>query len=246
MSVKPYSDNNESKKSQVRSMFNNIAHRYDFLNHFLSAGIDRYWRKKALLFLKDKDHSSILDIATGTGDFAILAYKMLQPVTVTGIDISEKMLALGNKKIAGKMPGAKIKLITGDSENLDFKDHTFQVVTVAFGVRNFENIEKGLSEMYRVLKPGGWMVILEFSKPVIFPVKQLFGLYFKYILPLIGTIISTDTKAYRYLPESVNLFPEGKNFIRMLEKTGFINCSFKPLTFGIATNYTARKPSLLQ
>ncbi|MFO7657065.1 MAG: bifunctional demethylmenaquinone methyltransferase/2-methoxy-6-polyprenyl-1,4-benzoquinol methylase UbiE [Bacteroidales bacterium] len=241
MSVKPYSDNQESKKTQVKAMFNKIAHRYDFLNHFLSAGIDRYWRKKALRFLKDKDHAGILDVATGTGDFAIQAYKMLQPDMVTGIDISEKMLAYGKQKIAKKLPGAKISLITGDSEDLEFNDHTFDAVTVAFGVRNFENPEKGLSEINRVLKPGGWLVILEFSNPGKFPVKQLFGMYFKYLLPFIGTLVSTDTKAYRYLPESVTQFPEGENLVRMLEKAAFTNCRFEPLTFGIATIYTAQK-----
>lgn len=225
-------------------MFDNIARRYDFLNHLLSLGIDRYWRKKAVGFLKDKKSFTILDVATGTGDLAITAYKILKPEKIIGIDLSEKMLEIGRNKIAHKLPDAKIELQRGDSENLNFEDNVFDAVTVAFGVRNFENLEKGLAEIYRILIPGGWFVILEFSKPHHFPVKQLYGFYFKRILPFIGRIFSKDTGAYKYLPESVMVFPDGDNLIRYLGRAGFTSCSFRPLTLGIVTIYTAQKPLL--
>ncbi|NOQ26375.1 MAG: bifunctional demethylmenaquinone methyltransferase/2-methoxy-6-polyprenyl-1,4-benzoquinol methylase UbiE [Bacteroidales bacterium] len=222
-------------------MFNNIARRYDFLNHFLSLGIDNLWRKKAIKCISSiASNPLILDVATGTGDLAIAALK-LNPQKVIGIDISTEMLNVGIKKIKRKGYQNLIELKKGDSENLEFDDNTFDGITAAFGVRNFENLDKGLSEMYRVLKPKGKIVILEFSKPRVFPVKQFYNFYFKAILPLLGKIISKDDSAYTYLPESVNQFPERELFIQKLEQVGFKNCSFKPLSFGIASLYWAYK-----
>ena len=239
--ITPYKDNKSGKKEQVAQMFNNIARHYDFLNHFLSFGIDKIWRKKAIKCLKDiSPNPVILDVASGTGDLAIAALK-LNPEKVIGIDISEEMLNVGIKKIRRKGYQDVIELKKGDSENLEFENDFFEGITVAFGVRNFENLNKGLSEMHRVLKPGGKAVILEFSKPKVFPVKQIYNFYFKAILPLVGKIISKDNSAYTYLPESVNRFPERDLFINELEKVGFRNCTFMPLSFGIATIYIANK-----
>ena len=225
-------------------MFDNIAPRYDFLNHFLSMGIDNHWRKKAIRLLKkelrDVKSPVILDIATGTGDLAIEAVK-LKPKKIIGVDIAEKMLAVGKEKIKAKKLDNVIEFQPGDSENLSFEDNTFDALTVSFGVRNFEHLEKGLSEMLRVLKPGGVAVIVEFSRPVTFPVKQLFSFYFHYILPLIGKIFSKDQFAYKYLPESVSAFPQGSEFLKILEKTGFKNGKAIPLTFGICSIYMSRK-----
>jgi demethylmenaquinone methyltransferase/2-methoxy-6-polyprenyl-1,4-benzoquinol methylase len=228
------------KKQQVRSMFNNIAHRYDFLNHFLSAGVDYHWRKKAIKLIGQKHPKTILDVATGTGDLAITALR-IKPEKIVGIDIAEDMLDVGRNKLKKKDTENIISLEKGDSENLQFDAFTFDAVIVAFGVRNFENLEKGLSEMYRVLNKGGQVMILEFSKPKAFPVKQLYAFYFKYILPSLGKIISGDQSAYTYLPESVGEFPDGENFLNILKNIGFIQVSRKPLTFGIASIYTGRK-----
>ncbi len=222
-------------------MFNNIARRYDFLNHFLSLGIDNIWRRKAINCIKDiPSNSIILDVASGTGDLAIAALK-LNPLKVIGIDISKEMLNVGIKKIRRKGYQDIIELKLGDSENLKFDNNKFDGITAAFGVRNFENLEKGLSEMYRVIKPKGKIVILEFSKPRVFPIKQFYNFYFKVILPLLGKVISKDNSAYTYLPESVNQFPERELFIKKLEQVGFKQCSFKPLSFGIASLYWAYK-----
>ncbi len=221
-------------------MFNSIAGRYDFLNHFLSAGIDQSWRRKAIRMLGNHHPQTILDVATGTGDLAIEAMK-LKPKKVIGIDIAEDMLAIGRKKINEKGFEQIISLETGDSENIQFADHTFDAVMVAFGVRNFENLEKGLAEMYRVLTNGGEVIILEFSMPEKFPVKQLYIFYFKYILPSLGRIISGDKSAYTYLPESVSKFPAGTEFINILKKTGFTQTNVKKLTFGIASIYSGKK-----
>lgn len=239
--ITPYKDNTSGKKEQVAQMFNNIARRYDFLNHFLSLGIDKIWRKKAVRYLKDvKPNPTILDVASGTGDFAIATLK-LSPQKVVGIDISEEMLNIGIQKIRKKKLDHIIELKKGDSENLEFEEQSFDGLTVAFGVRNFENLSKGLAEMCRVLRPGGKAVILEFSKPKIFPVKQIYNFYFRFVLPFIGKIVSKDNAAYTYLPESVNQFPEREDFIHELKKVGFKECIFKPLSFGIATIYVARK-----
>jgi len=240
MTVIPYKENVGGKKEQVATMFNNISKKYDFLNHFLSLGIDIVWRKKAIRLLKDSQPKQILDIATGTGDFAIAALK-LNPDKVTGIDISEGMLAVGKEKIKSKGLQDKIELKLGDSENLEFNDNTFDAYTVGFGVRNFENLEKGLSEMLRVLKPNGTAIILEFSKPKAFPIKQLYNFYFNKVLPGIGKLVSKDDSAYTYLPESVNAFPDGDKFISILTKVGYKNPKNIPLMFGIASIYKASK-----
>ncbi len=239
MTVIPYKDKQGSKKEQVATMFDNISENYDFLNHFLSAGIDIIWRKKAIKLLKQDQPKLILDIATGTGDFAIEALS-LNPDKIIGIDISEGMLAVGRKKMIKKNI-KNIEMVSGDSEGLQFEDNKFDAVIVAFGVRNFEHLEKGLEDMFRVLKPGGKAVILEFSKPSKFPMKQLYNFYFKYILPVIGKIISKDNSAYTYLPESVQQFPDGSSFINILNKTGFKQTQCKALTFGISSIYTGVK-----
>lgn len=240
MTVVPYKEKEGSKKTQVAEMFNNISRRYDFLNHFLSLGIDIIWRKKAIKELRAHQPGRILDIATGTGDFAIEALA-LKPEKVIGVDISEGMLEMGRKKIARRNLQDKIDLRMGDSEKLLFNDNTFDAVIVAFGVRNFENLEKGLADMFRVLKPGGKVVVLEFSTPVRFPMKQLYSFYFKYILPGIGRFISKDKAAYTYLPESVKAFPNGPFFTSILDKVGFKKTICKPLTFGICSIYTGIK-----
>jgi len=221
-------------------MFNNISKKYDFLNHFLSMGIDILWRKKAIRMLKESQPKQILDIATGTGDFAIEALK-LNPTKVTGIDISKGMLAVGNQKIKKKGLENVIELKLGDSENLEFNDNTFDAYTVGFGVRNFENLEKGLTEMLRVLKPNGTAIILEFSKPKAFPIKQIYNFYFNKMLPGIGKLVSKDNAAYTYLPESVDAFPDGQEFTTILEKIGYKNTKTTVLMFGIASIYKANK-----
>lgn len=238
--VKPYKDQQGSKKEQVARMFDSIAYKYDFLNHFLSMGIDKLWRKKAISKLKKRNIQKLLDIATGTGDFAIEASR-IPNIRITGVDISEQMLEEGRRKIKKKGLSEKIELLKGDSEQLNFADQSFDAITVAFGVRNFENLQLGLKEMYRVLKPGGIVVVLEFSKPVSFPFKQLYNFYFKYILPVIGRLVSKDRTAYTYLPESVSQFPDGKKFTGQLEMAGFKNSQFEMLTMGVATIYTGEK-----
>ncbi|WP_347158319.1 bifunctional demethylmenaquinone methyltransferase/2-methoxy-6-polyprenyl-1,4-benzoquinol methylase UbiE [Pontibacter chitinilyticus] len=240
MAVVPYKDQNENKKQQVATMFNNIAGKYDFLNHFLSAGIDIIWRKKAVSLLQAQKPKLVLDIATGTADFAIEALS-LHPDKVVGVDISEGMLAVGREKLLKRGLSDKIELKYGDSENLPFADNTFDAITVAFGVRNFENLAKGLAEMNRVLKPGGTAVVLEFSKPRAFPMKQLYQFYFKNILPVVGKIVSKDNAAYTYLPESVQAFPDGQEFINIFEAVGFKSTKWHSLTFGISSIYTGKK-----
>lgn len=237
--VTPY-QTADSKKEQVASMFNNIAHKYDFLNHFLSLGIDILWRKKAIRLLKSVQPKKMVDIATGTGDFAIEALK-LNPDHVTGVDISVGMLEMGRKKLKKRNLDSRIDLIEGDSENLPFEDGEFDALTVGFGVRNFQNLEKGLKEMNRVVKVGSKSAILEFSKPKKFPIKQIYNFYFLKILPGIGKIFSKDNAAYTYLPESVNAFPEGKEFIEIMERCGYKNCKQFPLMFGIASIYLGEK-----
>lgn len=221
-------------------MFDSISGKYDFLNHFLSLGIDIMWRKKAIRMLQELAPKKILDIATGTGDFAIESLK-LNPEQVIGVDISEGMLDVGRVKMKKKGLDHVISLESGDSENLRFTDNNFDAVIVAFGVRNFENLELGLKEMNRVLRPGGKAVILEFSKPTIFPFKQLYNFYFRWILPKIGKLVSKDNAAYTYLPESVKEFPFGKDFLNVLAKTGFKNAKCKPLTLGISSIYVGEK-----
>ena len=221
-------------------MFDNIAPKYDFLNHFLSFGIDKAWRRKAIRLLMKKRPENILDVATGTGDFAIEALKT-GAQEIIGVDISEEMLAVGRAKVKDLGIGNRITLQKGDSEELTFPDCSFEAVTVAFGVRNFENLSKGIDELHRVLKPGGVVCILEFSKPARFPVKQFYGFYSFYILPFFGRLFSKDNSAYRYLPESVEGFPDGEEFLSVLIKSGFSQTLQYRLTFGVATIYIGTK-----
>lgn len=239
--VKPYENDEASKKGQVTKMFDNIAPYYDYLNRLLTVGIDIIWRRKAIKELKSKDPKRILDIATGTADLAIEAAKQLNPDSIIGMDISSEMIGVGNKKISKRKLENLITLELGDSEALRYEDNAFDAITAGFGVRNFENLEKGLSEMYRVLDHNGKMVILEFSRPTIFPFKQAFNIYFKNILPVIGKIKSKDPKAYKYLYESVQVFPDYHNFAAILKKIGFTDVKWKPLSFGICTIYSAKK-----
>jgi demethylmenaquinone methyltransferase/2-methoxy-6-polyprenyl-1,4-benzoquinol methylase len=240
MQVVPYKEESASKKEQVARMFDNISHRYDFLNHFLSMGIDKGWRKKAIKILKPLQPKYLLDVATGTGDFAIQALK-LNPEKITGIDISSGMLEVGRKKMQDQGVASIIEMIQADSENLPFQENNFDAVTVAFGVRNFENLKLGLGEILRVMKPGALLVVLEFSRPRRFPFKQVYNFYFKTILPKLGNWISRDKAAYTYLPESVDAFPDGDDFLNVLKEVGYKNVSCKPLTFGISSIYTAQK-----
>lgn len=238
--VKPYQTEG-SKKQQVSNMFDRIAPYYDFLNRLLSLGIDTLWRKKAINLLKSDRPQKILDVATGTADVAIEAAKRLSPNQIVGIDISTEMLEVGRKKIKRKGLQEIITLEEGDSENLPFEDNTFDALTVAFGVRNFENLELGLREMQRVLKPGGKVVILEFSRPTTFPFRQLYHFYFKNILPFIGKFTSKDPKAYRYLYESVQAFPDGDQFLNILTQTGYKSNRCIPLTLGVCSIYLGEK-----
>ncbi len=228
------------EKEYVRSLFNNIAYRYDLLNHLLSGGIDLYWRRKAVEILSDIQPKRILDVATGTADFAI-ATTRLNPVEVVGVDISESMLEIGRGKIRQKKLTDTIRLESGEAENLKFENNHFDAAIVAFGARNFEFLDKGLSEMYRVVRNGGKIIVLEFSKPRSFPFKQLYFFYFKNVLPFVGRLISKDKEAYQYLPDTVMKFPEGKNFLLRLQTAGFSDLNEKRLTFGIATIYSGVK-----
>lgn len=239
--VTPYNNGQATKKEQVADMFNNISKTYDFLNHFLSLGIDIIWRKKAINELKKDQPKNILDVATGTGDFAFEALSILKPEKITGVDISAGMLEIAKQKIAKRNLGHLFEVKLGDSEKLPFADDTFDAVTVAYGVRNFENLEAGLADIFRVLKPGGKAVVLEFSKPKAFPIKQLYNFYFNYITPGIGKLFSKDSRAYSYLPESVAAFPDGKNFTNLMDKVGYKNTKARPLAFGICSIYTGVK-----
>jgi len=240
MSVVPYKDKDGSKREQVAEMFDNISPKYDLLNHLLSGGVDIYWRKRAIKLLKKRQPKVILDIASGTGDFAIEALS-LNPEKIVGVDISEGMLAVGREKIKKLGKQDIITLQSGDSESLSFADNYFDAVIVSFGVRNFQNLLAGLTEMNRVMKSDGMCVVVEFSKPKSFPFKQFYNFYFKYILPLIGKTVSKDSSAYTYLPESVQAFPDGADFLEIYKKAGFKNTKCIPLTFGICTIYTGQK-----
>lgn len=240
MQVTPYKDSDSQKKQQVEQMFDNIAQKYDFLNHFLSMGIDKLWRKKAIRILSGFKAQTILDVASGTGDFAIAAAK-LKPEKIIGFDISEQMLNVGRVKVKKIGLDSLIEFQKGDSEAMPFQDEKFDAITVAFGVRNFENLENGLKEFKRVLKPDGVAIILEFSKPKYFPMKQLYLFYFFGILPVIGRLVSKDSSAYSYLPESVMAFPDDQKFLSILNKVGFSCARQKRLSFGIATIYIAQK-----
>lgn len=239
--VVPDKDSLLCKKEQVAGMFDNIALRYDFLNRFLSAGIDISWRKKAINQLKEIKPKQILDVATGTADVAIMMTKILDAEKITGIDISNGMLEIGRQKINKLELNNKIELINGDSEAINFNDNSFDAVTVAFGVRNFQNLEVGLAEIKRVLKPGGKIVILEFSHPDLPIIKTIYRLYMSIITPGIGKLFSKNKGAYQYLDESIKKFPEGKQFIEVLNKTGYQNTYSKTLSLGICSIYCGKK-----
>ena len=239
--VTPYGQESGEKKEQVGNMFDKIAPYYDFLNHFLSLGVDIWWRKKAISHLKAAKPQYILDVATGTADLAIEMSQQLNPTQIIGMDLSANMVEIGEKKLNKKGLDQKIKLEVGDSENLHYTTEQFDAVTASFGVRNFANLKIGLSEMHRVLKNDGQLMILEFSKPKMFPFKQLYNFYFKNILPLVGRFTSKDPKAYQYLYESVQAFPDYEKFEEVLRSVGFKDVKWKPLTLGICTIYTAIK-----
>lgn len=239
--ITPYQSQEATKKEQVATMFNNISGTYDFLNHFLSLGIDILWRKKAIKELKAIKPRVMLDVATGTGDFAFEAINILKPEKIIGVDISEGMLDVARKKIAERNLQHIFSVQMGDSEGLHFPDNHFDAITVAFGVRNYQNLEKGLADMYRVLKPEGKIVILEFSKPRAFPIKQGYNFYSQQVLPFFGKVFSKDSRAYTYLPESVAAFPDGEDFIKLMDKVGFKKSKDIRLTFGISAIYTGVK-----
>lgn len=242
--IVPFSDEKRSKKEQVADMFDQIAFRYDFLNRFLSGGIDVYWRKKAIGKLKSLQPKQVLDVATGTADVAMMTMKYLNPDKITGIDISAGMLDFGRKKISKAGLNGRIELLQADSENLPFSDNSFDAVTVAFGVRNFEHLQAGLAEMLRVLKPGGKLVVLEFSKPKAGWFKLLYRFYMNIITPGVGKFFSKNKNAYQYLNDSVQAFPEGQDFLNILNQTGFNNSELDRLSMGISTIYTGTKPML--
>ncbi len=239
--VVPYRHSQLTKKEQVAGMFDDIAGRYDFLNRFLSVGIDLIWRKKALAYLKEIQPKKILDVATGTADVAIMAVDILQPDKITGIDISDGMLEVGRNKILKLKLQHRIELLNGDSETINFESNSFDAVTVAFGVRNFQNLEKGLSEIFRVLRPGGRLVILEFSKPTAPVISSFYNFYMKRVTPFLGKLFSKNRCAYQYLDESIKAFPEGKKFLQILDKLGYIHLQYKPLSLGICSIYCADK-----
>ena len=239
-SIKPYS-NEGAKGEQVERMFDQIAHSYDFLNHTLSLGIDRSWRKAAIDSLKPYAPQRILDVATGTGDFALMAVDRLQPQSLIGADLSEGMLSVGREKVERAGKSDIITLQKEDCMALSFEDNTFDAVTVAYGVRNFEDLDRGLREMLRVLKPGGRLVIIELTSPVRFPMKQLFWLYAHVWMPLVGKLISRDSRAYSYLPATMEAFPQGEVMQGIIEKAGFQSVKFRRFTFGLSTLYTAEK-----
>jgi len=238
--ITPYKDSNLGKKQQVKQMFDNISDGYDSLNKVISMGSDMKWKKKIVSLIQKKEPSKILDIATGTGDLAIMLSDT-RAKEIIGIDISEGMLKVGRKKVESKNLSDRITLIQADSENLPFEDNYFDVITVAYGIRNFETLEKGLSEIYRTLKPNGTFVILETSVPTKFPFKQGYKLYCNFLLPLIGKLFSKDKKAYGYLSESASNFPFGEELNNILRKIGFIEVEDKPQMFGAATIYISSK-----
>lgn len=239
--VVPYKESGLSKKQQVAGMFDDISGKYDFLNRFLSAGTDLGWRKKAIAQLNILKPKIMLDVATGTADVAIMAYNMLKPDKITGIDISDGMLEVGRKKINKLDLQGNIELLNGDSEAISFNDNTFDAITVAFGVRNFQHLETGLEEMKRVLKPGGKLVVLEFSKPRMPFVRSLYDFYMKMVTPRMGKLFSRNRDAYKYLDESIRKFPEGKQFVAILDKLEYKSTYFKSLSLGICSIYCGTK-----
>lgn len=238
--VKPY-DAESGKKNQVEKMFDNISGKYDFLNHLLTAGIDKIWRKNLIKIMAKENPKMVLDVATGTGDLAIQASKMLKDIKITGLDISQGMLDVGIKKIDKLNLNDRIQMIYGDSEKMPFENNTFDAIMVSFGVRNFENLDKGLKEMNRVLKPGGSLLILEFSNPKNKLFRSVFNMYFKYVLPLIGRLTSKDPKAYKYLFESVQAFPAYEDFLKIMDKADFKSNNYKIQSLGICSIYHGKK-----
>jgi demethylmenaquinone methyltransferase/2-methoxy-6-polyprenyl-1,4-benzoquinol methylase len=238
--IKPYKDSELGKKEQVAQMFDNISENYDDLNRVISLGIDIKWRKKVVEIVGKNNPKQILDIATGTGDL-VLMMASLNPDRIVGLDISSGMLEVGKRKIEKAKLSNKIEMIVGDSEEIPFNENSFDAITVSFGVRNFANLDKGIKEIARVLKPTGVLVILETSNPTKFPFKQGYKFYTNFILPIIGKIFSKDKVAYSYLSESANSFPFGEAFNNILQKNGFTNTKDTPVTFGVATIYTASK-----
>ena len=238
--IKPYKDSELGKKEQVAQMFDNISENYDGLNRVISLGIDVSWRKKVVKLVSEVNPKKILDIATGTGDLVLMMAE-LNPDKIVGLDISPGMLEVGKQKVNKANLSDKIEMVVGDSENIPFEDNTFDAITVSFGVRNFENLDKGLTEIYRVLRPGGKFVVLETSNPTKFPFKQGYKFYTNFILPVIGKLFSKDKVAYSYLSESANSFPFGEAFNNILTKNGFKNANSLPVTFGVASIYTSTK-----
>jgi demethylmenaquinone methyltransferase / 2-methoxy-6-polyprenyl-1,4-benzoquinol methylase len=238
--IKPF-ETEEGKKKQVGKMFDTIAPRYDFMNRFLSAGIDKSWRKKAIDMFKEDHPENILDVATGTADMSIMAYKILKPQKITGIDISEKMLDVGRQKIEKEGLTGYIELLGGDGETIKFNDNTFDAVMVAFGVRNFENLEKGLSEIFRVLKPGAKLVVLEFSKPKMPGIRSLYNFYMTVLAPQLAGLFKQNKKAYQYLNKSAKAFPDRNQFVTILNNIGYSDTFFKSLSLGICCIYVGRK-----
>jgi demethylmenaquinone methyltransferase/2-methoxy-6-polyprenyl-1,4-benzoquinol methylase len=238
--ITPYNTSTD-KKEQVAEMFDHIAPQYDFLNQVLSFGIHKSWRRRTIKKLRALKPRVMMDVATGTGDLAIEAVRQLSPDKIVGVDISEGMMKFGRGKVKQLKLDHIISFESGDSENLPFPENSFDAVTVGFGVRNFAHLQKGIDGMYRVLKPGGMLVVLEFSKPHQFPMKQGYAFYSRFILPLIGRMFSRDKRAYSYLPESIAAFPEGPKFLEVMKKSGFSDVSWQPLTFGIASIYVGRK-----
>lgn len=239
--ITPYTQSEKSKKEQVTEMFDRVAGKYDFMNRFLSANLDIIWRKKAINTLKNHEPKQIIDIATGTGDLAIMMYKMLSPQKITGIDISAQMLEIGRQKVNRHGLSGNIVLQKGDSESLPFADNSFDAATASFGVRNFENLEKGLSEMYRVLNSGGQLMILEFSKPKSLVFSSLYKFYMNVVAPGVAQVFTKNRKAYQYLNKSSVAFPEREAFLQILKAAGFRNTSYKPLSLGICCIYRAEK-----
>jgi demethylmenaquinone methyltransferase/2-methoxy-6-polyprenyl-1,4-benzoquinol methylase len=238
--IKPYGDDGR-KGRQVEQMFDNIAHKYDLLNHALSMGIDKMWRRKAINWLKPFAPQRIMDVATGTGDFAILACRKLQPQELIGTDISEGMMNVGREKVKKEGLSGKISFAREDCTSLSFEANSFDAITVAFGIRNFEDLDKGLTEMHRVLRKEGHLVILELTTPDHFPMKQLFAIYSKVVIPVLGKLLSRDNSAYTYLPRTIQAFPQGEVMKNVITQAGFSEVSFERLTFGICTLYTATK-----
>jgi demethylmenaquinone methyltransferase/2-methoxy-6-polyprenyl-1,4-benzoquinol methylase len=239
--IKPFSEEGK-KKEQVSEMFDAIAGKYDFVNRFLSAGIDKSWRKKAIKEFSQEKPRHILDVATGTGDMAIKAAQLLKPEKITGIDISEKMLEVGRKKVDINGLGKVIELLKGDSETINFPENTFDGVMVAFGVRNFENLQQGLQEILRVMRPGAKLIVLEFSKPKAGLIRQLYQWYMGKLAPGIAKLFKQNKKAYQYLNESSMAFPDRQQFIEILKGVGYSDTFFKPLSLGICCIYCGRKP----